>query len=286
MPAAVAARRARSGRRSRSRSSRGMPGPSSATSITRRGPLAPARRHARACRAGVWRERVLDQVERPAGAGRRPALDHERPSPHVDGRGRGRAASGAASPAALAHDVAARRPARGARTRPASARASSSRSATSRAHPPRGAQRGLRPSRRPRRRARPASSSRFARIARERRAQLVRRVGHELALAVERRLGLGARRVERREHLLERAREVGHLVVGTRAGACARRGRACGRSSSPPRELRDRRASRAARWRARRAAPAACRRSRRRSGTAGSARSCARVRDAACAYWR
>ena len=37
----------------------------------------------------------------------------------------------------------------------------------------------------------------------ERRAQLVRRVGDELALARERRLRLGARLVERVEHLLE-----------------------------------------------------------------------------------
>ena len=50
----------------------------------------------------------------------------------------------------------------------------------------------------------------------ERGAQLVRRVGHELALALERRLGLVARGVELAEHVLEGVREVSHLVVGLR----------------------------------------------------------------------
>ena len=52
--------------------------------------------------------------------------------------------------------------------------------------------------------------------ARERRAKLVRGVRHELPLSGEDRLGLGARGVELAKHPLERARELGHLVVGRR----------------------------------------------------------------------
>ena len=94
-------------------------------------------------------------------------------------------------------------------------------------HPPRGAQRG---------------GGGLARLALElhleqlevgehggqRRPQLVRRVGDELALAGERRLGLAARLVQRPEHALERERELGDLVVGLRMRdrqrwvACAR----------------------------------------------------------------
>ncbi len=49
--------------------------------------------------------------------------------------------------------------------------------------------------------------------ARERRAQLVRGVGDELTLARERALGLGVGLGKLPEHLVERAREVGDLVV-------------------------------------------------------------------------
>ena len=48
----------------------------------------------------------------------------------------------------------------------------------------------------------------------EGRAQLVRRVGHERALARQHALGLGARGVQRLEHALQRAGQLGHLVVG------------------------------------------------------------------------
>ena len=52
----------------------------------------------------------------------------------------------------------------------------------------------------------------------QRGSQLVRGVGDELALAVEHRLGLAARRIERSEHPLERARELGDLVAGLGVG--------------------------------------------------------------------
>ena len=57
--------------------------------------------------------------------------------------------------------------------------------------------------------------------ARQRRAQLVRGVGHELALAGEHRLGLRAGGVELAQHSLQRARELGDLVVGLRLGHAA-----------------------------------------------------------------
>ena len=57
----------------------------------------------------------------------------------------------------------------------------------------------------------------------QRRAQLVRRVGDELALARQRRLGLGARLVERVEHPVQRAGELGDLVLALRIGDPARR---------------------------------------------------------------
>ena len=50
----------------------------------------------------------------------------------------------------------------------------------------------------------------------QRRAQLVRGVGDEVALADEQLLGLAARALERVEHLLQRVPELGHLVVGHR----------------------------------------------------------------------
>ncbi len=59
--------------------------------------------------------------------------------------------------------------------------------------------------------------------ARQRRAQLVRGVGHELALARQRRLALGAGGVQRPEHRFERARQLGDLVLGLRAGDAQRR---------------------------------------------------------------
>ena len=54
--------------------------------------------------------------------------------------------------------------------------------------------------------------------ARQRRAQLVRGVGDEAALAVEHRLGLGVGVVERLQHPLQRAGELGDLVVGLGLG--------------------------------------------------------------------
>ena len=78
--------------------------------------------------------------------------------------------------------------------------------------------------------------------ARQRRAQLVRGVGDELALAREHRLGLAARGVELAEHALERARQLGDLVVGLRLGHAAR-------GVARARDLRG------GRWSARRSAP-------------------------------
>ena len=52
----------------------------------------------------------------------------------------------------------------------------------------------------------------------QRRAQLVRGVGHELALAVQGALGLLARGLQAVEHGLQRAGELGDLVVGRAAG--------------------------------------------------------------------
>ena len=52
----------------------------------------------------------------------------------------------------------------------------------------------------------------------QRRAQLVRGVGDELALAVQRALGLVARGLEAVEHGLQRAGELGDLVVGRGLG--------------------------------------------------------------------
>ena len=68
----------------------------------------------------------------------------------------------------------------------------------------------------------------------QRRAQLVRGVGDELALALERGLGLAARGVERPEHPVQRAGQLGDLVVGLAAGAPAARGRASARSRARP----------------------------------------------------
>ena len=117
--------------------------------------------------------------------------------------------------------------------------------------------------------------------ARQRRAQLVRGVGDELALARERRLGLAARGVELAEHALERARELGDLVVGLGLGHAAARGRACARSRAAVEvSSRDRR-HRAARdrhpgeQRERRS-----RRARRAAGTARRARPSPRSRRA------
>ena len=45
----------------------------------------------------------------------------------------------------------------------------------------------------------------------------MRGVGDERALALERRLGLDARRLERAEHLVERSRQLGDLVLGRSA---------------------------------------------------------------------
>ena len=64
----------------------------------------------------------------------------------------------------------------------------------------------------------------------QRRAQLVGRVGDELALARQRGLGLRPRGVQRPEHVLERVGELGDLVVGLGLGDRAATGRACARS--------------------------------------------------------
>ena len=83
----------------------------------------------------------------------------------------------------------------------------------------------------------------------QRRAQLVRGVGHEVALAREHRLGLAAGRVELAEHPLQRARELRDLVVGLRLGACGATGRACARSRRRSRSARRSAPSRGARSR-------------------------------------
>ncbi|TMM19243.1 MAG: hypothetical protein E6F96_03715 [Actinobacteria bacterium] len=57
--------------------------------------------------------------------------------------------------------------------------------------------------------------------ARQRRAQLVRSVGYEPALAREHRLGIRAGCIQLAQHALQRARELGHLVVGHRLGHAA-----------------------------------------------------------------
>ena len=91
-----------------------------------------------------------------------------------------------------------------------------------------------------------ASSSRFARIARQWRAQLVRGVGDELALARERVLGLGAGGLEVVEHLLERAPEPADLVVGARARKRAAGVAGLGDVAGAGGQRRDRRAWRGA----------------------------------------
>ena len=68
----------------------------------------------------------------------------------------------------------------------------------------------------------------------ERRAQLVRGVGHELALALQRRLGLAAGGVELAQHVLQRVGQLRHLVLGLRAWGGRWRGRGC----APPRGRR------------------------------------------------
>ena len=54
--------------------------------------------------------------------------------------------------------------------------------------------------------------------ARQRRPQLVRGVGDELALAIEHRLGIRLGSVERRQHALQRVRQLGDLVFGLGVG--------------------------------------------------------------------
>ena len=58
----------------------------------------------------------------------------------------------------------------------------------------------------------------------ERRAELVRGVGDELALRVDHALRLVAGGVELPEHLVERRRKLGDLVLGLRLAACVRAG--------------------------------------------------------------
>ena len=151
-----------------------------------------------------------------------------------------------------------------ARTRPASARASSSRSPTS-----------LRIRRVERSadwrcpRARPellGEQLQVGQHAGQRGAQLVRGVGHELALAIERRLGLRARRVQRAQHLLQRARQLGHLVVGLGLGQRQFGSRVRSISRAAAVSCGDRATWRAGRWPGPPAAPAPFRRARRRAG--------------------
>ena len=152
-------------------------------------------------------------------------------------------------------------------SRPASARASSSRSATRRRI------------RRLERSAEAAASRcspsqrlleqlEVGQHGRQRRAQLVRGVGDELALARERRLGLRARVVERVQHRLERRRRARRPRRRPPGAASAARGRACARSRARRRSARRSAPSRGARSPGRRAAPARCRRARRGRGTA------------------
>ena len=67
----------------------------------------------------------------------------------------------------------------------------------------------------------------------QRRAQLVRGVGDELALSLHHLLGLRAGRVELAEHLVERARQLADLVVGLRHRQPAARGRGSSRPRAP-----------------------------------------------------
>ena len=103
---------------------------------------------------------------------------------------------------------------------------------------------------------------------RQRRAQLVRGVGDELALARERGLGLGAGVVERVQHRLQRRRRARRPRRRRPGAASAASRRACARSRARSRSARRSAPSRGARWPGRRAARARRRRARRGRGTA------------------
>ena len=107
--------------------------------------------------------------------------------------------------------------------------------------------------------------------ARQRRAQLVRGVGDELALARERVLGLGPRGLEAVEHLLQRAPELGDLVVGARARERRAGVAGLGDVARAPAVSAAIGAIARRPTTARRGARAACRRARRRRGTAARA---------------
>ena len=202
-----------------------MPGPSSATSTHR---VAPSMRR----RSSILRARrrvasgVVEQVERPSGAARRDcprrrsaasfSMRSSR-SPisrrHLGGRVAGDLGEVAA--AALADPARRRRGPAAAGRRPAGSSAATSAAPS-------------RPSRGPRSCSGAAQRSleqlEVGEDAGQRRAQLVRGVGDELALLLHRRLALGARRVEGAEHLLEGAGQLADLVVGRRARACCAEG--------------------------------------------------------------
>ena len=205
----------------------GRPGPSSSTTSAHVAAVAAAPARGCGCPAGVWLDGVLDQVQREAVQLVARAVD--------DRRGRastvelvvaGHAAElGGRVDDDLAEVGRARGAPRGRRRRgPAAAgrRPAGACAATSAARP-----------RRPRR-CSPSSSSaeqlEVGQHAGQRRAQLVRGVGDELALAREGGLALLARALQRLEHLVERARQLGDLVVGVGDRARARLGRACARS--------------------------------------------------------
>ena len=189
----VARRRGRSARRPSSRSSAGMPGPSSSTSSTTL-PVAGRHRRRDGRAGGVWRDAFSIRFSASRCSSSRA------PSTYVPARRRPARASWPpghrlSSAAASTTHLGRGRRARAGGARPASARASSSRSATSR---------------RMRREERSAERGGLALLAVEllgeqlevrqhagqRRAQLVRGVGDELALAVER--GLASPRARRR----------------------------------------------------------------------------------------
>ena len=229
------ARSSRRGRRRRARSARrcaraapaGRPGRRPATVTSTRQPSAARRATTMSVPGGRVVDRVLDQVQdEPVQLVAR-ALDDE---PGL--RRRPPDACSADSGAGLADGVdgdgadvdraqvalLARRP----------TRASSSRSATSR---------------RIRRELRSADAAASPLLAvelvgqqlevgedrRQRRAQLVRGVGDERALAVERRLGLAARALERAEHLVERRARARRPRPPRAAGGPGGRGRRCAR---------------------------------------------------------
>ena len=115
----------------------------------------------------------------------------------------------------------------------------------------------------------------------QRRAQLVRGVGDELPLALERGVGIGARGVERYRASPRRSGPAPRPRRRIRDGAGGAWGRGFARSRARPRSAARSGASRARRWRGRPAAPARCRRGRRAAGSPARARRCGRRRTGA-----